>query len=247
MRTTVLFVVALPLLAPLRPSFAQQVDALVGEAIASSPLGALTPLMSPSMIGRSLDGAQLGLRYGFRRDSDIDLDTYGIAASAIFSLGLKSSMSITAGVRDSDCDGCTPRLLLGAAGDMRVYETSEFVGNGSGIAVSVSGELGYGSAFGETDAFVLGIGAPLTASFATGDRDALKIVPFFTPVFGIGQTDCPTGQPGCDNSGTRLVLGGGVGVWNPMTNISASLGANRVMQEGEKTVFGVTVVLGGGR
>lgn len=245
MRTTALFVLALASAPGL--AAAQQVNAWVGEAIAASPIGALTPLMSPSMIGRTLDGAQLALRYGFERDSDLDLDTYGIAASGIFALGLKSSVSITAGVRDASCDGCTPRLLLGAGGDMRVYETSDFVGNGSGIALSVSGELGYGSAFGEEDAFALGVGAPLTFSFALGDRDAMHVVPFITPVFGVGQTSCPPGLPNCDQSGTRLVLGGGVGIWNPMTSISASLGVNRVMQEGEKTVFGVNVVIGGAR
>ena len=243
MRTTALFVFAIAS-AP-GVARAQEVTEWAGAAIAASPIGALTPLMSPSMIGRSLDGAQLALRYGLEWVTDTPVSPYGLAATGIFALGLKSTVSITAGLRDANCDGCHARLMLGAAGDMRVYETSEFVGNGSGIALSVSGEVGYGSAFGEEDAFALGVGTPLTFSFATGDRDALRIAPFIVPVFGVGQTSCPAGLPDCGQSGSRLVLGGGVAVWNPMTNISASVGFNRVMQEGEKTIYGVNIVLGG--
>ena len=242
MRQTAL--VAIALLAAPGPIVAQTTS-FVGEALAATPVGALTPMMSPAMTGRTLDGGQLGLRYGLRWRSDTDVQTQNIAAVGLFSIGLKSSMALTAGIRDSDCDGCTPRLLLGLGADMRVYETSFFVGHGSGFALSVSGDLGYGSAFGEEDAYSLGIGAPLTASFAMGDQDGLRIVPYLTPVFGIGQTDCPLGFAGCEESGTQLILGGGIGMWNPMTSISASLGFNRVMQDEERTIFGVNIMIGG--
>ena len=232
------------LLAPAGSAVAQG-DLFAAAALASTPIGALTPLMSPSMVGRTLDGAQLGLRYGHRGDGSIH--THSIAGSVIFSAGLKSSLSLTAGVRDATCTGCSPRLMLGAGGDMRLYEGGDIAGSGSGLAVSLSGDLGYGRAFGDDDAYSLGIGAPVTLSLAGSGRDAMHIVPFFSPVVGIGQTSCPTGLSNCERSGVRMVLGGGVGLWNPMTSVSASLGVNQVVREGENPVFGINVVFGGRR
>jgi hypothetical protein len=242
MRKTVL--VLLALLAPAHSAVAQG-DLFAAAALASTPIGALTPLMTSSMVGRQFDGAQLAIRYGLRRDGTTN--THAIAGSAVFSAGLKSSLSLTAGVRDATCTGCSPRLMLGLGGDMRLYEGGDVAGAGSGLAVSLSGDLGYGRALSDEDAYALGIGTPVTLSLASGGRDALHIVPFFTPVVGIGQTSCPSGLSNCERSGVRMVLGGGVGVWNPMTSVSASLGVNQVIRDGENPVFGINVVLGGRR
>jgi hypothetical protein len=230
------------LLAPAGSAVAQS-DLLAAAALASTPIGALTPMMTSSMVGRRLEGAQLAIRYGLRRDEAIN--THAIAGSVLFSAGLKSSLSLTAGVRDATCTGCSPRLMLGLGGDMRLYEGGDFAGAGSGLAVSLSGDLGYGRAFGDEDAYALGIGTPVTLSLASGGRDALHIVPFFTPIVGIGQTSCPGVLLDCERSGVRMVLGGGIGVWNPMTSVSASVGVNQVIRDGESPVFGINVVLGG--
>ena len=244
MRTTALVLIAIA--APASSALGQR-DLFAAVALAATPIGALTPLMSPSMVGRTLDGAQLALRYG-QSGGDGGSTTRNIAGSGIFSVGLKSSVSITAGVQTNNCPSCSPTILLGAGGDMRLYDGGEVAGGGSGLAVSVSGDFGYGRAFGEDDAYALGVGTPVTLSLASGGRDALHIVPFFTPVFGIGQTSpCPSSQPNCERSGTRFVFGGGVGVWNPMTTVSASLGINKVIQEGSDVVYGINVVFGGGR
>lgn len=80
-------------------------------ALRGSHLGALTPLITPAMISRRLNGAQLGLRYGFREE--FDLSTQAVALSGIFGLGLSSSVALTAGVTDADCFSCSPALMLG--------------------------------------------------------------------------------------------------------------------------------------
>ena len=84
-------------------------------------------------------------------------------------------------------------------------------------------------------------------TIAGGGTVGMRIVPYFTPMLGIGtlSTDCLT--PGCGNSGTRWVMGGGIGLWNPTTSISATVGLNKVMLDGAPTTFGVNVVIGGGR
>jgi hypothetical protein len=73
----------------------------------------------------------------------------------------------------------------------------------------------------------------------------MRVVPYLTPILGVGTLSEDCIDPGCTNSGTRFVLGGGIGIWNPTSSISASVGFNRVMLDGAATTFGVNVTLGG--
>jgi hypothetical protein len=227
-----------------------QSDFWAAQALIVSPIGAITPLMSPGMIGRHLDGVQLAFRYSYRQE-DPDIYTQGGALTATFSPSLRSSVSISAGMRDANCTSCAGQPMLGAGADMRVYEGANFVGRGTGVSLSVSGDVGYGRLTGSgLNAFSLGIGTPVTASYANGGQEALHVVAFATPIFGIGQVnDAGCLIPGCDSdpNGTRFVLGGGLGIWNPMTSLSAFIGLNRVMDESQKTIYGVGIVIGGRR
>jgi hypothetical protein len=245
MRTPVLPILLLAWAAPSAAAQTSAGDARAFDALRASHIGALTPLMSPPMINRRLNGAQLAIRYALRDERGVR--THSVAGSGIFSLGLKSSLGITAGVTDGDCVDCAPALLIGIGGDMRIYEIGDFGGPGSNLSVSVSGDFGYAQIKpGDDHAFAFGIGAPLSMSFAAGGREGLHFVPYFTPIFGIGQRDisCPVNTD-CQLSGTRLVMGGGIGVWNPMTSISASVGVNHVVLAGALPVFGVNVMIGG--
>lgn len=221
-----------------------EADARAWVALDASHIGALTPLLSPAILGRQLRSAQLAIRYGF--SSDAGVTRHAVAGSGIFAAGMNSSVSVTAGVSDADCADCTPELMLGLGGDMRIFSAGDVLGAGSMFDLGVSGEFGY-ARLQPTDinAYALGIGAPMALSVTGDATTGMRFVPYFTPVFGIGtlSTDCLT--PGCRNSGTRWVLGGGIGVWNPLTSISATVGFNRVMLEGAATTFGVNVVLGG--
>ena len=213
------------------------------EALRASHVGALTPIMTPAMLHRTLNGAQFGIRYGLRDESGVR--TQAVAGSVLFGIGLQSSVTGTAGVADADCVDCTPALMLGIGGDMRLYEGGEVAGGGSSLTVSVSGDLGYAQ-IRPDNAWVLAVGAPITLSLGSGGRDGLRFVPYLTPTFGVGQTSAPC--PGfmvCEQSGTRWVIGGGLGVWNPMSSVSASIGVNQVVLSGAKPVFGVNVTFGG--
>ena len=221
---------------------AQSGDTRAFIALRATHLGALTPMITPAMISRRLHGAQLGIRYGFREEGGTR--TQSIAGSGIFGVGLTSSIAVTAGVSDPDCFDCSPAMLLGLGGDMRVYESGN-TGSGS-LTLAISGDVGYAQLKpGDESALALGVGAPLTLSFGATPQGT-RFAPFFTPVFGIGSTSlgCPLNLD-CQESGTRWILGGGIGVWNPTSSISASLGINQVMLSGAKPVFGVNVQFGG--
>ena len=240
------------LFAPLRPIAAQIIsdgisegDARAFAALRATQIGALTPLMTPAMVGRQLNGAQLGIRYALTDENSVR--SQAIAGSAIFALGMRSTVALTAGVTDGECDGCSPGVLLGLGGDARVYEGGDPLGSGTSITIAVSGDVGYAQLKPSDDAaFAFGVGAPVAVSLATGGKESMHLVPFFTPVFGIGWTNEECGFVGeCTKSGTHWVLGGGLGFWNPMTSISASIGVNQVMLSGAKPTFGVNVIFGG--
>ena len=240
--------VVLLVFAPLTVAFAQTSvgDERAFVALRASHIGSLTPLMTPAMISRRLNSAQLAIRYGFLDEGGIR--SHAIAASAILTAGLQSSMTLTAGVRDDDCTGCTPALLLGAGGDMRVIELGDPLGAGSALNIAVSGEVGYAQLNpGSEHALTLGIGAPITLSLANIGTTQMRIAPYLMPMFGIGQTSgpCSPSGTGCDKNGTRWVIGGGVGVWNAATNISAAIGVNQIVLSGAKPVYGINVILGG--
>jgi hypothetical protein len=225
-------------------SFAQSGDARALLVLRASHIGALPASITPAMLSRRLDGMQLGLRYGWHDDEGIT--TQAAALSGILGVGMASSFAVTAGLTDSDCEGCSPALMLGIGGDMRILEMGDIVAGGSSLSVAVSGDVGYAQLKpGDATGLALGVGAPVTLTFAA-TPDGIRFAPYVIPVFGVGSTSAGcTGLLECEESGTRFVLGGGVGVWNPLSSVSASLGITHVFAEGAKPVYGVTVQLGG--
>ena len=216
-------------------------DARAFVALRATPVGALTPLLTPPMIGRQLNSAQLAIRYGLNEEAGVR--THAVAGTGVFAAGSNSSITITGGVSDADCADCAPEMLLGVGADMRVFEMGDVLGVGSSLHIGVSGDLGYSQLKpGNASAISLAVGAPLALSMAGGGATGMRFVPYFTPAFGIGQiNDC--GASTCN--GTRWVMGGGIGVWNPLTSISASLGVNQVLLQGQGPVYGINVVFGG--
>lgn len=237
-----LFVVPL---APIVRADAQTGEQRAFTALRASHVGALTPIMTPAMISRTLNGAQLGIRYGLRDESGVR--TQSVAVAGMFGIGLESSFSLHAGVSDQNCVGCSPALMLGVGGDMRVVERGDAIGSGSTLSIAVSGDLGYAQLKpGTAYALGLGIGAPMTLSFGAATQ-GMRIAPYFTPVFGVGSTSgaCPVGFSQCEDNSIRWILGGGIGAWNPLSSVSATLGINQVMITGARPVFGINVIIGG--
>ena len=237
------YAVALSLLVCAPPAAGQTAgDLRAAVALSASHIGALTPLMTPSMTGRRVGSGQLALRYGLRDDDG--LLSHAVAVSGMFEVGTNSSLTLTAGLSDDECAGCSPSLMLGLGGDMRVFDAGD-VASGATFHVSVNGDLGFAQLEpGNNSAFAFAVGAPVTMSLTTDAESGMRLVPYLTPAFGIGQVDgaCPLVGT-CERSGTRFLLGGGVGLWNPTTRISASLGVNQVLIEGGKAVYGVNVVV----
>jgi hypothetical protein len=241
-----LVLAALTALVPARARAQTLEDARAFVALRATPIGALVPMPGPAMAGRQISGAQLGIRYGFNSEDVTGgaVTTQAIAASAIFPLGLTGNWSLHAGVADADCLDCSPELMLGVGGEMRAFVLDDFLLAGSSLSIGVSGDFGYARLKPSgVNAYSLGIGAPVALSMSGGAASGMRIVPYITPALGIGKlSSCSSGET-CD--GTRVVLGGGIGFWNPMSSISASVGLNHVFFPDQDPVFGVNVVIGG--
>jgi hypothetical protein len=67
-----------------------------------------------------------------------------------------------------------------------------------------------------------------------GSPTGVQIVPFVSPGFGWGRVS----EGGDSESGTRFVLGGGVGIVSSNSGLGLTLGAQKVFIDGGKLVFG---------
>jgi hypothetical protein len=76
------------------------------------------------------------------------------------------------------------------------------------------------------------VGLPLSLAFGQGN--AIRIVPFFTPAFGVGHIGADLSE-----TGVRFLVGGGIGILSQSAGIGATLGVQRIIANGGKTVFGV--------
>ena len=241
--TPLCIAIALAMSSRARAQTAGDVRAFV--ALSASNIGALTPLLTPGMTSQRLNGAQLGVRYGLRDEGNVK--THALAVSGIFSVGLASSLTLTAGITDADCNGCSAALMLGFGGDMRILDAANAFGDASQLTIALSGDVAYAQIKpADETAIALGVGAPITVSFGA-TPDGMHIAPFFTPMFGVGSASrtCAALVTNCETSGTRWVMGGGVGFWNPSSSVSVTVGLNQVMLSGSKTVYGINVQLGG--
>ena len=69
----------------------------------------------------------------------------------------------------------------------------------------------------------------------------MRIVPFITPAFW-----CSAGIRGGDSpSGSALMIGGGIGIYNRSSSVALSFGFQHVAVEDAGTLIGLALVLGG--
>lgn len=216
------------------------------SALISTPIGALPPLMTPTIAGMSATSPSFGIRYGRRTvyGTSGAENNYGISTTLPMSTG--ASVTLTAGAGDIYCpnSSCNRYLQLALGGDFKLGEMP--MGTGSKLLYAVNGEVGYGrpGALGQTDqAISLSAGVPI--SLVLGSGSDMKIVPWLTPGFGVGSYKQDTRFSGTSNNGQLFLLGGGLGLSNATSSFSASLGFQRVFISGGQTMYGISVTIGG--
>lgn len=226
----------LSLTPPLHAQTQQDVIAFTG--MMQTPAGALAPVMTNTMLNRLQNGASLALRYGHVSSGDLAPTTNSFGVTGVLPVGLGSTLSVTGGLSAYDCSGCNTALMLGAGGDMRLYGAPfGTTATSPLVTVSLDGQLGY-SHVSSTSFFSGYVGAPI-ALVARGN--GMQFAPFITPGFGFAQESVS----GSSDSGTIMMLGGGVGVYNMASNVTVNVGLQHAFITNGNTMLGLTLTLGG--
>ena len=214
-------------------------------ALVLTPVGALPPFITSTIQGERQNGAALGLRYGHLSGPTESTNENNAGISALLPIGTGATVTLTAGFFSLSCDECDASLMLSigadkALGDMSLGSSRE----SSRVRFALNGELGYGQPRGSTlsrGSVVSGmVGLPISLVSGSRSRDEMRIVPFITPGFGFG------GIRGVDGgSGSALMLGGGLGIYNRSSSVALSFGFQHVAVEDSGWLIGLALVLGG--
>ena len=207
-------------------------------AISRTPIGSLSPMLTNTLIERAQNGASLVLRYANLARGDLNATNHGAGITALLPAGLGSTVRLTAGANFTDCVDCDPTLMLGAGGDMRLFSSTMGSTATSALwTISLDGELGYADL--KPGTAISGyVGAPI-ALVQRGQ--GMQFVPFITPAFAFGKTS----GDALSTSGSALMLGGGLGIYNSESSVIINVGAQHSFVTGARNTLGINVLLGG--
>jgi hypothetical protein len=200
----------------------------------ATPQGGFAPIVTPAMLGQAPAPRRLTVRYG-RVDLFEDA-TNNLALTALLPSGSRGSVSLTAGYWNPDCDGCRGHLVLGLGGDARLASGPISSGpDAAQLNVGFAGEVGFAKP--EEATFLSAtVGMPVTL-VASGE--GIRIAPFLTPGLGFGYG---TGG-GFSESGTRPMLGGGIGI-HAANGLGVNFGFQKVFIEGGRMTIGLNLGFG---
>ena len=231
-------------------------------ALSVTPAGALPPLLTRSMAGgpRTLGGPgsgtstglgvfQVAARYGYGRiptdnpDEDARYNTF--VGTALYAAGEAATINGSVGLVDPTCSDpdCGTQWVYSIGGDVALGGTMlGATATSPRVTVGLSGEIGYTSK-GDVTAVSAVAGVPLSVVFGSGQT---KIVPYLVPAFGFGRARLAAGDP--EESATRFLLGGGIGLMNISTLVNVSAGFQKIFfsafDVSSKTTFGLAVTIG---
>jgi hypothetical protein len=196
-------------------------------ALITTPSAGVTPIVRQWMLRDPSTRMGIDAQWGHLDGNGANFDMVTGGLTFPTSSG-KADYGVSAGYGRPNCAGCPGYLVAGG-----VYEGSleQSTGTASVFTVGLNGRLGYARSQG-TSYWSGSVGVPLSLAFGQGN--AMRIVPFLTPALGVGHI-------GSDLSatGVRLLVGGGIGVLSQSAGIGGTLGFQRILADGSKTVFGL--------
>ena len=222
------------------------------RALQGTPVGALPPIMTSTMLGTLQRYTQFTLRYGYLSglavpgtDQSDKNGSNNVAASVVVPLSLGSTVTGTAGIwypTKEDANGDRQAsILLGLGGDYRLGSAALTDSPDAPLfTFGLNGELGFGKPRNAT-LWSAGVGIPLAlVTRGTG----MQIGTFIVPLIGFGNFDESSQLGGETLSGMRYSLGGGVGFYNQASTVSVNLGFQHVYISGSPTLVGIAVSIG---
>ena len=231
MKRLIATVAAAALVGVVQPAQAQDISDLAAFAgLTMTPYGALPAVVSPSMTGAK--GRVWDFRYGrYSIDgADVSVNTYGVGGN--FAAGAKGRLGVDVAYQTCG-EGCDGRIMGGVDYSMNVITHKLGAArDASSLIVGFRPALGYGK---PEDATALSLSAefPISMSFKVGQRT--NMIPFLSPALGWGRISDDVDS----ESGTKPVLGGGLGFTNVMGNIGVNLGFRKFFIDEAPTQWGL--------
>ena len=220
-----------------------------------TPAGALPPISTSTILGVAHPALQFVGRYGYVSDitnplakgtaghDEHSLNSFGL--TGIIPAGLAGTVSLTAGISNERCDGCSAQFMAALGGDYRFFASSMSDPQNLGFTVSVQAEAGLGKMEKGT-AWSAKLGVPLAASI--GAWQGTRVIPFLTPALALVRTSgtgfLPTSfVPGdiAPPSGALFSAGGGVALYNPKSRVGANIGFQYISISAADLQVGVAV------
>lgn len=220
-------------------------------SILGTPLGSLPPLATYTIAGLAQHTPQLIARYGFISDMALplapdsgghnahSLDSFGL--TGLVPLGLGATVSLTVGASNEECSGCAGTRFMGAIdGDYRILTTGLHNANANHFTLAVAGEVGVGHpSTGPT--WTANLGFPM--SFTFGSETGTRLIPFIAPGWAFLTTNGVSTGDGMTSG--RLLIGSGVQLLNPKSNLGASVGLQYIFVNKTQVQIGASLSYGG--
>ena len=220
-------------------------------AILGTPIGSLPPLTTYTLAGLAQHSPEVVLRYGYVSDMALPLapdsgghfahsvGTFGL--TGILPVGLGGTVSLTVGVANEECDGCSGSRFIGSIdGDYRIFTTSIRQAGSTRFTVAANYGIGGGNPATGTS-WTGNIGFPL--AFTIGPDSGLQFIPFMTPGIAF-VTTAGTSEASSVHS-MRALTGGGVSLFNRKSEFGASAGIQYIFVPKTQVLIGIGLSYGG--
>jgi len=230
MRTLTRILATAALCAPAMSAAAQSLgDIAAYVALAATPTAGVAPIARPWMSIASQRGVGVDAQWGHMSVEGASINTFTGGVTVPIASG-RGDVGISAGYFSPSCDGgsCDGNFVAGGVAEGRVLQSQM---QSATFTLGLSGRVGFAKPSGGS-LWSASVGAPL--SLAIGGASGLQVVPFITPAFGWGHAS----GGGVSESGSRLMLGGGIGLLSASSGLGFNVGAQKVFIDGGKTVIG---------
>jgi hypothetical protein len=200
-------------------------------ALLGTPAGALAPIATPAMMGAQQMGLGYSFRYGKVTGDDAP-NNFAVGASYGHSSG---AYGITLGYLKPSEDGVDGQMMLG--GNWSRPLTNIAMSATSSLNIGIDAGLGWtsGEAIGfDASALSVALNVPVSTVMGSG---AWRFVPYVQPGLGHGRFSVD----GADEtlSGTKFMLGLGLGIQDQARGIGFNVGMQKVFQDEGENVIGL--------
>lgn len=221
-------------------------------AILGTPIGSLPPLATYTLTGLAQRSPEVVARYGFVEDMALPLapdsgghDAHSLSSFAltgVFPIDLGGTVSLTLGLSNQQCSGCTGARFMGSLdGDYRLWSTAiDNAANARRFTVAVNGGIGVGNPATGT-AWTGNVGFPL--SFTVGAESGTQVIPFITPNVVLVTTSGSSESDAIHS--LRGAITGGALLFNAKSELGASVGIMYIFVPKTQVGLGVSLSYGG--